>query len=313
MKYKSLGNTGLELSVLGFGGAPIGGKDGGAYGAFNEASAIKALHRALDLGINFIDTSPYYALTESESILGKALKGINRDDFIMASKVGRYDFDLFDFSAERVTKSVDESLARLGLEHIDVLQVHDIEFGNIQQVIDETLPALRKLQQDGKIRFLGVTGLPLKIYRLVLEQTDLDVILSYCHYSLNDNSLETLIPYLQEKQVGIISASPLSMALLAEGGPPEWHPASEEIKAAASKAVRYCLDNGTSLRQLALQYSTSNPDISCTVVGMQRPEFVESNVAALELPLDTDLLKAVQDILAPIHNKTWPSGLAENN
>lgn len=317
MQYRKLGNTGLEVSILGFGGAPlgspVGGPKDGAYGDFDEASAIKALHRAFDLGVNFVDTSPYYGITESEKVIGKALKGIERDSYIMATKVGRYGFDLFDFSAERVTKSVDESLARLGIEHIDVLQVHDIEFGNIQQVIDETLPALRKIQQEGKVRFIGVTGLPLKIYKTVLEQTDLDLILSYCHYSLNDNSLDTLIPYLQEKQVGIISASPLSMALLSEGGPPDWHPASEEVKATAYKAVRYCLDNGTNLRQLALQYSTANPDISCTVVGMQRPEFVESNVAALEQPIDTDLLKAVQDILAPIHNQTWPSGLPENN
>lgn len=313
MKYRNLGNTGLEVSILGFGGAPIGGKNGGAYGDFDEISAIKAVHRAFDLGINFIDTSPYYAVTESETILGKALKDIKRDDYVIATKVGRYDFDSFDFSAERVTKSVNESLSRLGLEHIDILQVHDIEFGNIQQVIDETLPALRKLQQDGKIRFLGITGLPLNIYRKVLDQTDLDVMLSYCHYSLNDNSLKTLIPYLREKQVGIINASPLSMALLAEGGPPEWHPASKEIKAACREAVNYCLENNSNLRQLALQYSTSNPDISCTVVGMQRPEFVESNVIALEKPIDEALLTTVKKILAPIHNKTWLSGLAENN
>jgi len=313
MHYRQLGNTGLEVSILGFGGAPLGGKDGGAYGGFDEASAISALHRAFDLGVNLIDTSPYYGVTESETFLGKALKGINRDDYIMATKVGRYDFDLFDFSAERVTRSVDESLQRLGLEHIDILQVHDIEFGNIQQVVDETLPALRKLQQDGKVRFLGVTGLPLNIYKKVLDQTDLDVILSYCHYSLNDNTLETLIPYLKEKQVGVINASPLSMALLSEGGPPEWHPASEAIKTTCKEAVQFCLERGSSLRELALQFSTSNPDISCTVVGMQRPEFIESNVATLEKPVNTELLKEVQAILAPIHNQTWPSGLSENN
>jgi len=309
VQYRQLGNTGLEVSILGFGGAPLGG----VYGNYDEATAIKALHRAFDLGINLIDTSPYYSITESEKILGRALKGIKRDSYIIATKVGRYDLDSFDFSAKRVTKSVDESLERLGLDYIDILQVHDIEFGNIQQVIDKTLPALREIQKTGKIRFIGVTGLPLNIYKKVLEQTDLDLMLSYCHYSLNDNTLETLIPYLKNKEVGILNASPLSMGLLAEGGPPEWHPASDEIKSVCNEAVQFCLERGSSLRELALQYSTANPHISCTVVGMQRPEFVESNVATLEKTLDTDLLKEVQAILAPIHNHTWPSGLPENN
>lgn len=309
MHYRQLGNTGLEVSILGFGGAPLGG----VYGNYDEASAKKALHRAFDLGINVIDTSPYYSITESEKVLGRVLKGVRRDSYIMATKVGRYDVASFDFSAERVTKSVHESLQRLGLDYIDILQVHDIEFGSIQQVINETLPALKKLQQEGTIRYLGITGLPLKIYKTVLDKIDLDVMLSYCHYALNDSSLESIIPYLQSKQIGIFNASPLSMGLLAEGGPPEWHPADATIKAACHEAVQFCLERGSSLRELALQYSTANPNISCTFVGMQRPEFVESNIAALEKPIDEDLLAEVRKILAPIHNKTWSSGLPENN
>jgi len=113
MKYRVLGKTGWKVSVLGFGAAPLGG----THGAFSEKEGVRAVHAAVDLGINFIDVAPYYGLTMAETVLGKALKDISREKFYLATKVGRYgseDKD-FDFSAERVTRSVDESLKRLRL------------------------------------------------------------------------------------------------------------------------------------------------------------------------------------------------------
>lgn len=101
------------------------------------------------------------------------------------------------------------------------------------QIINETLPALQKLKEAGKIRFIGITGLPLEIFSYVLDRVPLgtvDVILSYCHYGINDATLEDLLPYLKSKGVGVISASPLAMGLLTESGPPDWHPASPELK-----------------------------------------------------------------------------------
>lgn len=101
------------------------------------------------------------------------------------------------------------------------------------QIVNETIPALLKLKEVGKIRFIGITGLPLGIFTYVLDRVppgSVDVILSYCHYSINDNALEDLLPHLKSKGVGVISASPLAMGLLTENGPPEWHPASPELK-----------------------------------------------------------------------------------
>lgn len=101
------------------------------------------------------------------------------------------------------------------------------------QIVNETIPALLKLKEVGKIRFIGITGLPLGIFTYVLDRVppgSVDIILSYCHYSINDNALEDLLPYLKSKGVGVISASPLAMGLLTENGPPEWHPASPELK-----------------------------------------------------------------------------------
>jgi len=309
MEYRVLGKTGLRVSVLGYGASPLGG----VFRDVNEAEGIRTVHAAIDLGVNYIDVSPYYGLTRAESVLGKALKSIPRDKYYLATKVGRYGDDQFDFSARRVTASVDESLTRLNVNHVDVIQCHDIEFGSFDQVVNETLPALRKLQQQGKVRFVGITGLPLGIFRHVLARTELDTILSYCHYALNDTTLEELIPYLREKQVGIVNASPLSMGLLSNRGAPDWHPASDEIRAACARAAAYCRGRGTDIAQLAIRFSTSCPALATTLVGTANPDNLKKNVQWIDEPMNQELLAQVCEILKPIHNQTWPSGRRENN
>lgn len=309
MHYRELGRTGLNVSVMGFGGSSLGG----AFGPVVEAEAVRAVHTALDLGINLIDVSPYYGLTKAETVLGKALQGVARDRYVLATKVGRYGLEEFDFSARRVTASVDESLARLGVDYVDILQCHDIEFGSLPQIVEETIPALRKIQAAGKVRLIGVTGLPLAVYKKVLDQTSLDCILSYCHYELNDTSLETLIPYLKEKGVGVLSASPLGMGLLTERGAPDWHLATPLIKETCAKAAAFCKAQGVDIAQLAIQFSLSQPDIASTLVGTASAAEMQQNVNWLETPLDTALLAEVQKILSPIQNQSWPSGRPENN
>jgi len=309
VEYRTLGKTGLRVSALGFGAAPLGG----SYGAFEEASGIRAVHRALDLGINLLDVSPYYGITRAETVLGKVLRGISRGRYYLSTKVGRYGLNDFDFSAARVTASVDESLVRLGIEYLDVILCHDIEFGSLDQVVNETLPALRDIQAQGKARFVGVSGLPLKIFSQVLARADLDVILSYCHYNLMDTSLAALIPLLKAKNVGIINAACTGMGLLTRQGPPPWHPASAQIKNACAQATAYCEARGVNIVQLAIQFALANPDIATTLVGSADPREIENDVAWAEQPLDQELLAQVEKILEPIHNQSWESGRPENN
>jgi aryl-alcohol dehydrogenase-like predicted oxidoreductase len=309
MDYRTLGKTGLKVSALSFGASSLGSE----FRQIDEQEGIRTVHKALDLGINFIDVAPYYGRTQAETVLGRALKGIPRDRYYLETKVGRYDTDRFDFSAARVTASVDESLARLGVDYVDIIQCHDIEFVDLDQIVHETLPALRELQGQGKVRFVGVTGLPLKVFRYVLDRAELDAILSYCHYSLNDTALLDLVPYLKKKGVGIINASPLSMRLLTNRGAPDWHPASEKVRRTCAKAAAFCREQGVDIAELALQFSVANPDIPTTLVGTANPAHIQEDVRCVEEPLDETLLAEVMAILEPIHNATWPSGRPENN
>lgn len=309
MEHRTLGKTGLRVSALSLGCASLGG----VFGPVQEDEGIRTVHTALDLGINFLDVAPYYGRTVAEAVLGKALRSVPRERYYLSSKVGRYDVAEFDFSAKRVAAGLDDSLRRLGVDYLDLVLCHDIEFGSIDQVVEETLPALRRLRDAGKVRFVGFSGLPLAIYRAVLDRTDADTIISYCHYTLYDQTLVQLLGYLKGKGVGAINASPLGMGLLSAHGPQPWHPAPPDLKEACARAADFCRTRGTSIAKLAIQFATSCPDVATTLSGAARPEEIRNNVAWVAEPIDQELLKEVQAILQPAQNKTWPSGRAENN
>jgi L-galactose dehydrogenase len=311
MKYRVLGKTGWKVSVLGFGAAPLGG----THGAIREKDGARAVRAAIDLGVNFIDVAPYYGLTMAEAVLGRALRGIPREKYYLATKVGRLgtkDTD-FDFSAGRITASVDESLGRLGVSHIDLIQLQDVQYAKIEQLVEESLPALMRLKRHGKVRHVGVTALPINALRRVVERAAVDTVHSYCNFCLANTRLVQLLPLLGDRRVGVINAAPLAMGLLTEKGPPSWHPAPAEIRDGCRKAVEYCRKKKVSLPKLALQFSTSHRDISTTLVGTADPKKIRESVKWIENDLDYSLLTEVQDVLAPIRNETWPSGRKENN
>lgn len=309
MEYRKLGKTGLELSALSYGGAVMGGN----FGQMEVAEAIRAFHVALDHGVNYVDVAPYYGVTRAETVLGQVLKEIPRDKYILSTKLGRYDTDSFDFSPARVVSSVEESLGRLGLEYVDMMICHDIEFVPIEAVIEETLPALEALKQQGKIRHFGVSGLPLKIFEMVLPRYPLDLILSYCHYGLNDTSLARLLPWIGKQNLGLILGAPLAMGLLTPQGPQSWHPADAELKLKCAEATAYCASKGVDIAQLALAFSLQEKRIHSVLCGMKNEAEVKSSLAALHYQIDPEILAGVQAILEPVKGRTWRSGLEENN
>ncbi|MEW4369165.1 aldo/keto reductase [Paenibacillus kandeliae] len=304
IKRRPLGKTGLELSPLSLGAAPLGQ----VYGHVDEQQGVRMVHEALDQGINLVDTSPYYGITRSEQMLGQALHGIARDRYVLCTKAGRYGDQEFDFSHQRILRSVHESLERLGTDYADIVLLHDIEFGDLHTVLEEGIPALQQLKQEGIIRYYGVSCLPLDGYRMVLEHTDLDVILSYCHYTLHDSTLAQLLPLLEQRGVGIMNAAPLSMGLLSDKGPASWHPASETVRRLCQQAAIHCAEHGSSLPQLAVQYALSNPRLATTIVGTASSEELAANLAYASQPLNEVLLTEVLELLRPIQGESWPTG-----
>jgi L-galactose dehydrogenase len=313
MEYRKLGNTGMEVSVLSFGASSLGG----VFEQVNPEQCIETVRAALDGGINFIDVAPAYGETLAEINLGRALRGLRRDRYYLATKVGAYSEAKgdYDYSAGRSERSLHESLKRLGVDYVDLIQCHDIEFADHDQIVNETLPALHRLKSQGLTRFVGITGLPLKVFPSILERVKrgtVDTILSFCHYELNDDSLADLIPYLKEKGVGIINASPTGMGLLTPQGPPVWHPAGKAIIDGCRKAVEHCKAKGANVVKLALQYSCSHPDIATTLVGTARPDAVCDNIDYVQEPMDEELMAEVLEVLKPIHRFNFTRGRPEH-
>src|SRR5947209_10560119 len=310
METRPLGNTGLRLPILSFGASSLGQE----FRQVDLNEALRSVHVALDLGMNFIDTSPFYGRGMSEVLLGIALRGIPREHYLLGSKLGRYDLAHFDFSAKRVAESIDVSLHRLGVEYLDICLCHDIEFVPMQQIVDETLPALRKARQQGKVRFIGVSGYPMKLFRFVLDRTELDVILSYNQYTLqNTRFADELVPYLQSKGVGIMNAGPFSARLLTNALLPDWLKEPETVKAAARQAAEHCSKQGVDIAKLALQFSIANPDITTTIAGSANPQNIQKWAQWADEPLDRQLLSEVLEIFKPVKNIGHTEGLPENN
>ena len=303
----------MRVSNLGFGASSLGG----VFHDIREAEGIEAVHTAVDNGINFIDVSPYYGHLKAEIVLGKALKEIPRDKYYLSTKVGRYGKDgknYWDYSAERVTASVYESMERLNIDYIDLINVHDVEFqgdlpGGLQKVVDETLPALIKLREKGVVGHVGITDLQPENLKWVIEHSEpgtVESVLSFCHYCLNDEMLLDYLDFFEQNNIGVINASPFSMGLLSQRGAPAWHPAPEPLKEACRKATEYCDQQGYPIDKLAIQYSTAlNPRIATTLFSSANPKNVLKNIGYVNEPFDAQLAQKVQEIIGDQMRVRW--------
>ena len=312
MKYNEIGKTGMKVSQLSFGASSLGG----VFHAIKEEEAIKAVFTAIEGGMNLIDVSPYYGHYKAETVLGKALKDIPRDKYYLSTKVGRYGKDgvnTWDYSAKRATDSVYESMERLNIEHIDLINVHDIEFqaglpGGLDKVCNETLPALVELREKGVVSHVGITDLQPENLKYVIEHVPagtVESVLCFCHYSLNDELLNDYFDFFEQHNVGIINASPLSMGLLSSRGTPDWHPAPQALKDACMKAAKYCEEKGYPIEKLAIQYSISSPRIATTLFSSANPDNVRKNVDFANAPIDWALVDEVQSIIGDQMRVRW--------
>jgi aryl-alcohol dehydrogenase-like predicted oxidoreductase len=310
MQTRRLGRTGLEVPILSFGASSLGQE----FRSVTLDEALASVQAALAGGLTLIDTSPFYGRGMSEVRLGVALRGVPRRDYLLCTKLGRYDLAHFDFSAKRVAESVDVSLHRLGTDHLDIVLCHDIEFVPLQRIVDETLPALRKARDQGKVRFIGFSGYPQKIFRFVCEQADVDIVLNYNQYTLqNTRFADETVPWLEARGIGVMNAGPFSARLLTDAPLPAWLKEPEAVKAAARKAADLCRGRGSSLAKLALQFSIANPDIATTVAGSANPANIRAWATWAAEPIDEELVRDVQAVFAPVKNIGHVEGLPENN
>lgn len=307
MKFNEIGKTGMVVSALSFGASSLGS----VFRSTREEEALEAVYTAIEGGMNFIDVSPYYGHYKAETVLGKALRNVPRDKYYLSTKVGRYGKDgvnTWDYSAKRAQESVYESMERLGIDHIDLINVHDVEFADLNQVVNETLPALVELREKGLVSHVGITDLQLENIKWVIEHVPagtVESVLNFCHYCLCDDKIVDFLDFFEENNVGVISASPLSMGLLSERGVPDWHPAPKPLVEVCKKAADHCKAKGYPIEKLAMQYALSNDRIATTLFSSANPANVKKNLAFIEEPIDWDLVREVQEIIGDQKRVSW--------
>lgn len=278
------------------------------FSPLDEAQGIETVRTALKKGINYVDTAPYYGQGKSEEILGKALKGVPRKAYYIATKIGRYttDFDtMFDYSAKKTRESVEKSLKLLGVDYIDVIQIHDIEFvPTLDTILNEALPTLEQLRKEGKVRNIGVSAYPMGILKeciqkagpgrfnvsfwvyinkYILQKLPFQTVLCYGRYSLLDESLRDYIQFFKDQGLAVICASVHGIGLLSRGmkGILPTHPAPQEIKDVARRAADICEEDDVELGKLAMFYAAQYEEPSIFLVGMQKLPLLEMNLKAV--------------------------------
>lgn len=299
----------MKVSILAYGASPLGN----VFGTTDEREGARAVHTALDGGINFFDVAPFYGDTLAETRLGKALKG-RRQDVYLATKCCRYGDGSFDFSAKRVLSSIDESLSRLQTDYVDLYQVHDIEFGDREQVLNEAIPAALRVKEQGKARYVGFSGLPVRYLADIARLVEVDTVLSWGHYTLlNDEINDELVPLSQQRSFGLLNAAPLMQRILSDAPVPAWQQSPPAVKAIRPRLLELCREYGVALSDVALRYALDHPAIATTIVGMAEPDYVVQNLRVLDFTIPEELLTKLMETIAPVKNQMWYEGKPENN
>jgi len=299
MKYSPLGETGMVVSQLSLGASSFGA----VFHETDDEVCVQILETAIINGINLIDTAPWYGQGKSEVVLGRALKKIPRNAYYIATKIGRYQTEvdkMFNFTSEKTIQSVEESLQRLGVKYIDIVQLHDVEFcASNQQLLSHTIPALVKLKKAGKIKHIGVTGYPLDILKDLVNQVDtgtISTVLSYCRATLFDQELIADLPFFADKGVGVINASPVAMGLLSNRGPPTWHPANEKLKEACHQAALHCNHAGSNITKLALLWTLKQEGLPTTLISTASLDNLNMNLDAISETLTEKEEKLLEEV-----------------
>ena len=301
MAERRLGRLNRQVSALGLGGAELTSH---CYGRdTSEAEAVATVHRALELGINYLDTSPLYG--QSEARLGLALKGVPREEYFLATKTGT-DTRPHDYSREGTLRSVEKSLKLLGTDSVDLMQIHDPDAAGFETALasDGALDVLVELKAQGVIRGIGLGVRQHEFLRVALEREEFDSILTYADFNLvRQTARDHLFAEAQQYDKAIILGSPLLMGYLTDR---PWQELLHEHNADGTapdlqrieKVRDWATQKGVSILHLAIQFALRETRISTVLVGASRCEEVEQNARAATTPLPEALWQQLQNDLA---------------
>ncbi len=310
MKRNTLGRCGLQVSEISFGASSLGG----VFHDVDKTEALNTVHAALDAGINYFDVSPAYGATQAEKYLGAALKGVDRSRYILSTKAGKYTepgsygSDTFDYSRDRIHRSIDESMDRLGVDYLDIVYLHDFDYDgqrHADAALSEGFHSLVELKNAGRIGAIGAGIYAMDLWKRTLLETDVEVLLVHNHYCLNDIRATELLPLCRHLKVGIVNASPFASGLLTDRGPAAWHPADPEQRFIFSRAADHCREHGTSLQKVALQFSSHSDLFPTTMFSTARTASLQKNLEWYSQPVDYRLVAEIQAMLEPVMNLQW--------
>jgi len=319
MRYRVLGGSGIEASIVAFGAWAVGGW---WWGGADDSESIDAIRKALDLGITFIDTAPAYGLGHSEEVVGKALKG-RRDEVVLATKCGlvwhgdkgshffyesgrsvrRY------LGAESIRYEVEQSLRRLQTDVIDLYQTH---WQDPATPIEETMGALLELKREGKIRAIGVSNATVEQMDEYRKTGPLDA--DQERYSMLDRKIDgAQLPYCERENIAVLAYSPLAQGLLTgrvtlDRVIPEGDYRAEDAKFSTENRKRILAfldevrpvadEHGATLAQLAVAWTLARPGLSHALVGARSPAQVGENAKAGDIVLAPEDLAQIDEALS---------------
>jgi D-threo-aldose 1-dehydrogenase len=298
MEYRTVGKTGLDVSAIGFGAAPIAG----LYREVPESEAVATIQAALDRGINYFDTAPAYGRGLSEQRLGLVLPKLPRESFVVSTKIGRLiDAErniIRDYSRDGVLRSLEASLNLLQLDYVDIVHIHDPDH-HYEEAIGQAYPALDELRDQGVIKAVSVGINQWQILMDFVRDGDFDCFMLANSYHLLQFGALPLLDLCAEKRIGILLAGVYATGILAtgavEGAKFRYRDASPEILERVRQIESICARFDVPLKAVALQFGMGHPAISSLVLGMSTPQRIGDNIEALAAPIPAEFWTALRE------------------
>lgn len=294
LKMNQIGSSNLKVTNIGMGGAPLV--------ITEESNAIETLHTAYNEGIRYFDTAPYYGAGISEKYFGKFLSSVERNSFVISSKVGRIIENQeikFDYTREGILRSLEESLERLNLDYIDIALIHDPD-DHYHQALNESFPTLADLKSQGIIKAIGCGMNQWQMLLDFANNADFDCFLLAGRYTLLDHSaMYSLMPKCLEKNISIILGGPYNSGILASDFKSEstyfYEPSPTKVIEKARLIKNVCDKYEVPLKAASLQFGLNHPSVVSTIPGPSNPNELKENLKMVNITINNDLWKELKD------------------